>query len=185
MKIEKIVIIIGAVITLLSTFFFSFGQTLVIDGRTHISGLGFLFNLPQIFGDPSYWISTFPSYTSEDIMTIYILGVVFTIFIFSGVIQLVGLKNKYIGISGAILTIAFAITITYLISPPAIEAKRFGALLWNSQIIDGVWPLNIPVINADWYGYFNISLGTITLYIGGGFGIAGGILGILNHLRSK
>jgi len=185
MKIEKIIIIIGAVITILSTFFFSFGQTINIDGRTYASGIGFLFNLLEIFGNPGYWISTFPSYTSEDIVTIYILGVVFTIFVFSGFIQLVGLKNRYIGISGAILTIAFAITITYLISPPAIDLKRFGALFWNAPILDGVWPLDIAVINANWYGYLNISLGTITLYIGGGFGVAGGILGILDHFRSK
>lgn len=74
MKIGKILVLVGAILTLVSTFFFSFGFGNPIDGRTHVSGIGFLFNLPEIWGNPAYWIATFPAYISED--TILIISLV-------------------------------------------------------------------------------------------------------------
>ncbi|GAG94599.1 unnamed protein product [marine sediment metagenome] len=57
MKTGKIFVLLGALLTLVSTFFFSFGQTNGADGRTYISGIGFLFNLPEIIGDVNYWMA--------------------------------------------------------------------------------------------------------------------------------
>ncbi|MFW9825707.1 MAG: hypothetical protein ACFFE4_22385 [Candidatus Thorarchaeota archaeon] len=182
MKTGKIIVLVGAIITLVSTFFLSFGQTNGLGGRSYISGIGLMFNLPEIFGNPAYWISTFPGYTSEDTILIYLYGILFIVFALSGVIQLVGLKNKYVAIIGSGLTIAFAIMVMLYLTAPADVWKRFGALMWSDPIIDGnlmpIWPLEIPLIATSVWGYQNISLGAITIFVGGGLGLVGGILGI-------
>jgi hypothetical protein len=177
MKIGKILVLIGAIVTLFSTFFLSFGQTNGLGGRSYISGIGLIFNLPEIFGNPAYWISTFPGYTSEDTILIYLYGILFVIFALSGVIQLVGLKNKYVAIIGSGLTLAFAIMVMVYLTAPADVWKRFGALMWSDSIMS-IWPLDISIIASSVWGYQYISLGAITIFIGGALGLVGGILGI-------
>ena len=182
MKIGKIIILVGAILTLLSTFFFSFGYGPPFDGRTHISGIGFLFNLPEIWGNPGYWIATFPAYTSEDTILIYTFSILYLIFILSGFIQLVGLKSKYVAIIGSIIAIVFGIMMTIYITDTQIgdlgPMNRFQALFFSVPIANGVWPLDVPIVGG--LGFFNhtLTLGTITLIVGGAVGMVGGILGI-------
>ena len=182
MKIGKIVVLVGAIITLLSTFFFSFGYGPPFDGRTHISGIGFLLNLPEIWGNPSYWVATFPAYTMADIGLIYAFSILFLVFILSGVIQLVGLKSKYAAIIGSIIAITFGIMMIIYVADIAIGdlglMNRFQALFYSVPIADGVWPFDVPIVGG--LGFFNstLTLGTITLIVGGAVGIVGGILGM-------
>jgi len=82
MKIGKILIIVGAILTLVSTFFFSFGQTAGTAGRTHISGICLLFNLPMIFISTDYW----EAFSGGETILIYTFSIVFIVFLFSGVI---------------------------------------------------------------------------------------------------
>jgi hypothetical protein len=177
MKIGKILIIVGAILTLLSTFFFSFGETAGTDGRTLISGIGFLFNLPDIFGNVAYWNGFNGGATALQ----YTFAIVFIVFLLSGVIQLIGFINKYVAISGSIIAIAFGIFIIIFIThTPPWNINRYSSLFWRAPIIDGVWPLDIhiPIANVPNFAYNNLSLGTITLFVGGGLGLVGGILGI-------
>ena len=184
-QLGKQLVLIGAMITLVSTYFFSFAQVVDgFDGRTRSSGIGFLFNLPEIWGNPEYWINTFPYYYPDDTMLIYLFSVLYLIFMLSGVIQLVGLKIKYFTIIGSGLAIAFGIVLTIYFNDTDIgdigRLNRFSALFLSPPIIERLLPLDIPIFYGTWFVYRTISLGTITLYIGGGVGLVGGILDIVN-----
>ncbi len=182
MKIGKLIVLVSAIVTLVSTFLFSFSYGDPIDGRTHISGIGFLFNLPEIWGNPGYWIATFPAYTSEDTMLIYAFSILYLVFILSGVVQLVGLKSKYVAIIGSIIAIIFGIMMIIYSGNIAIGdlelMNRFSGLFFSAPIAPGVWPLDVPIVDMGGWLNSTLSLGTITLFIGGGLGMVGGILGI-------
>ncbi|MFW9823882.1 MAG: hypothetical protein ACFFE4_13140 [Candidatus Thorarchaeota archaeon] len=175
MKTGKILVLVGGLLTLVSTFFFSFGRTNGADGRTYASGIGFLFNLPEIIGNVAYW----EGFMGGETMVIYIVSIVLLVFLLSGVIQLVGLISKYVAIIGSLIVIGTSITIILAITIDVSGwgLNQYSALLWAPPIADGVWPLDIPVIGASGVFYQNLSLGTITLIAGGGLGLVGGILG--------
>ncbi len=174
MKVSKILILLGALLTLFSTFFLSFAQTNGTDGRTYASGIGFLYNLPSIIGNVEYWVG----FNGGEAMVIYILAIVFIVFLLAGIIQLVGLINKYVALIGSIIVIgiSIAIILAVMVDISSWDMKVYSTLLWAAPIADGVWPLDVAVVEAPGFFYQNLSLGTITLIIGGGFGLVGGIL---------
>ncbi|MFX0007251.1 MAG: hypothetical protein ACFFA7_09290 [Promethearchaeota archaeon] len=174
MKIGKILIVIGAIITLLSTFLFSLARTNGADGRTFSSGIGFLINLPSIFGNMAYWLA----FNGGEVTLEYIMSILFIIFVFSGVIQLIGLANKYVASIGSLIAIAFGITIITFVAVdiPGWGLNLYSSLFWAPPISSGILPLDIPVMAASGAFYQNLQLGTITLIVGGGVGLVGGIL---------
>jgi len=174
MKIGKILIVIGALLTLVSTFFLSFGQTNGADGRTYTSGIGFLFNLPQIWGNVAYW----NGFNGGETVLQYVFSIVFIFFVLSGVIQLAGLANKYVAIIGSLIVLAFGITMIIFITVdiPGWALNRYSSLLWRGSIVDGIWPLDVRIIGASGVFYQGYSLGTFTLIAGGCLGLVGGIL---------
>ncbi len=176
MKIGKFLVLLGALLTLVSTFFLSFGQTNGTDGRTLTSGIGFLFNLPEIFGNVAYWNGI----NGGETVLQYTFSIIFIVFVLSGIIQLLGLLNKYVGIIGSLIALAFAITIIIFITVdvPGWGFNRYSSLLWRAPIVDGILPLDVPLITASGIFYQVYSLGTITLIAGGALGLVGGILGI-------
>ncbi|MHA2008386.1 MAG: hypothetical protein ACXABO_03915 [Promethearchaeota archaeon] len=175
MKIGKILVLLGAILTLVSTFFFSFGETVGALGRTQISGIGFLFNIPDIFGNVAWW----ETFNGGEATLIYIFAIVFILFIFSGVIQLVGLKSSVVAIVGSIIALAFSIFIIIFIThTPPWNINRYSSLFWSAPISDGILPLEIPIIDIYNSFYNRMSLGTITLVIGGGVGLVGGIISL-------
>jgi len=174
MKVSKILILLGALLTLFSTFFLSFAQTNGLDGRTYASGIGFLFNLPSIIGDVSYWVA----FNGGEAMVIYIVTIVFIVFLLAGIIQLIGLINKYIALIGSIIVIgiSIAIILAVMVDISDWDMSVYSTLLWAAPIADGVWPLDVGIVETSNLFYQNLSLGTITLIIGGGLGLVGGIL---------
>jgi len=176
MKIGKVLVLLGALLTLVSTFFFSFGQTNGTDGRTIISGIGFLYNLPEIITDVNYWVV----FNGGEAMVIYIVSIVLLVFLLSGVIQLIGLTSRVVAIIGSLIALSLGIVIilAIIIDVPGWGLNQYSSLLWRAPIVDGVWPLDVPIIAASGTFYQNLSLGTIILIAGGGLGLVGGILGI-------
>ena len=176
LKIGKILVLVGGLLTLVSTFFFSFGQTNGADGRTLSSGIGFLFNLPEIITDVNYWVT----FNGGEAMIIYIVSIVFLVFLVSGILQLVGLVNRVVAIIGSliVLSIGIVIMLAIFIDIPGWGSNQYSSLLWRAPIADGVWPFDLPIVNVATTFYQTLSLGTITLVAGGALGLAGGILGI-------
>jgi len=176
MKIGKILVLVGALLTLISTFFFSFGQTNGADGRTLISGIGFLFNLPEIITDVDYWVA----FNGGEAMVIYIVSIVLLVFLVAGIIQLAGLANRVVAIIGSVivLSISIVIILAIFIDIPGWGLNQYSSLLWRAPIADGVWPFDLPIVTVATAYYQTLSLGSITLVAGGALGLVGGILGV-------
>ena len=93
MALGKIFIILGALLTILGTYVFAvFGISATIVG----SGLGFAMNLPTIIGiDPG-----------TEAVAFYFMLVVFIGWLASGVLQLVGLKSRIVGLIFSLFPLA-------------------------------------------------------------------------------
>ena len=158
----KILIVIGALLTLVSTFFLTFGDTLFPD--IYASGLGFVFNTPDVISDAD----GFAFLMGEEVMIVYILTIVYIVFLLSGILQLVGLASRVVAIIGSILPIAMGVLIL-LIYTEILDMAQYTILFWREPIVDGILPFDLP-LGA-------VSLGTYTLLAGGVLGLVGGILG--------
>ena len=158
----KILVLIGALLTLVSTFFLTFGAT-IIPG-VFASGLGFVFNIPLIFSDAA----GFALLMGVEVMVVYILVIVYIVFLISGILQLVGLASRVVAIIGSILPIVMGVLIL-LIYLGVLNMSQYTVLFWWTPIVDGILPFDLP-LGA-------VSLGTYTLLAGGVLGLIGGILG--------
>ena len=176
MKTGKILVLVGALLTLVSTFFFSFGQTNGADGRTLSSGIGFLFNLPEIITDVNYWVA----FNGGEVLVINIVSIVLLVFLVSGVIQLAGLANRVVAIIGSIFVLSASVIIllAIFIDIPGWGLNQYSSLTWRAPIADGVWPFDLPIVNVATTFYQTLSLGSITLVAGGALGLIGGFLGV-------
>lgn len=154
----KILILIGALLTLVSTFFFSF----FTSGSEYGWGIGFIFNMSDIMENPG-------NYVAGESMTVYIVAIVIIVFLISGVVQLVGLVSRVVAIIGSIIVIGMGVAILIAVLDLSPDMTPYASLFVSDAIVDGVWPLNIPI--------GDMSLGTITLLAGGALGLAGGIIG--------
>ncbi|HDZ19579.1 hypothetical protein LCGC14_0832800 [marine sediment metagenome] len=158
----KVLILIGALLTLVSTFFFAFFETASPD--VYAYGLGFVLNLPDLFSDAD----PFAVIMGVEVMVVYILAIVYIVFLISGILQLVGLASRVVAIIGSILPILGGVLIL-LINLEIVDMLSDTALFWREPIVDGVLPFNLAIGPT--------SLGTITLLAGGVLGLAGGIMG--------
>ncbi len=158
----KILILIGALLTLVSTFFFAFFE--VIPTGAFASGLGFVFNIPTILSSADGYAITM----AVDVIVVYILAIVYLVFILSGILQLVGLASRVVAIIGSILPLAIGVLIL-LINLGILDMLEYTQLFWELPIVDGVLPFNLAIGPT--------SLGTITLLAGGVLGLVGGIIG--------
>jgi len=159
MGIGKIFIILGALLTLVSTFFLSF---FAVVGDYYGSGIGFAFNIPDIMADPG-------SYVSGEDMVVYIVAIVFIVFLVSGVIQLIGIASRAFAIIGSIIVLGVGVTILLAILDVFPDITPYASLLVGEAIAPGVWPFDVALGDA--------SLGVYTLLAGGALGLIGGILG--------
>ncbi len=158
----KILILIGALLTLVSTFFFAFFETIFPGAYAY--GLGFVFNIPDILSSADGYALNM----GVEVMIVYILAIVYIVFILSGILQLVGLASRVVAIIGSILPIAVGVLIL-LINLGILDMLEYTELFWRVAIVDGVLPFNIAIGPT--------ALGTITLLAGGVLGLIGGIMG--------
>ena len=165
----KILVLVGALLTLVSTFFFSFFETISFPGVFFLYGeygygIGFLINIPSIFSEGAGWATNF----GTDVMVVYIVAIVFIVFLLSGILQLIGLKSRVVAIIGSILPIVVGMLIL-LSSNGTLGFGTYLTLFASDAVAEGILPFN-PVLGF-------VSLGTYTLLAGGVLGFIGGILG--------
>jgi len=156
----KILIIIGALLTLVSTFFLSF----FVNGSDLGSGLGFVFNIADIMANPG-------NYVPGETMIVYIVAIVYIVFLISGVLQLLGLASRVIAIIGSIIVLAVSILMILTLLNILTAYTPYLTLLISSPIVPGILPYNLSLGSMG-------SLGTYTLLAGGVLGLVGGILGL-------
>ncbi len=162
----KILILIGALLTLVSTFFLTFGAT--IYPGVYASGLGFVFNTPDILSNAA----SFATLMGIEVMVVYILAIVYIVFLISGILQLVGLASRVVAIIGSILPIVMSVLIL-LIYLGLLDMIQYTILFWRTPIVDGILPFDLPL--------GPVSLGTYTLLAGGVLGFVGGIIGTKDY----
>jgi len=152
----KIFIILGAILTILGTWVFA---TLLFFPGYVGSGLGFAMNLPSIIGvDPG-----------ADAVVFYLLLVLFIAWLGSGVLQLVGLKSRIVGIIFSIIPIAIGLMLILLIYTDILGMmSAVFTLMTIGEHIGGFFPILVQL--------GDLGLGTYFLLGGGVLGLVGCIM---------
>ncbi len=153
MALGKIFIILGALLTILGTYVFAvFGISATVVG----SGLGFAMNLVTIIGiDPG-----------SDAVVFYIMLVVFIGWLASGVLQLVGLKSRIVGLIFSLFPLAVGLMFVLFVYTEILGMMTFVFMLFTSgDLIGGFYPILVDL--------GTLGLGTYLLLGGGVLGIVG------------
>ena len=122
----KILVIIGALLSIVGTFVFAlFDPDLDVLG----SGLGYAVNIPILFENAD----NIALLSGLEVFIVYILLIVFIIFLAAGFLQLVGLKSRVVGQStmSAISAISsiFSLVSSTATSQPLQLAAQYRAIL--------------------------------------------------------
>ena len=157
----KIFCILGGILALVASLFFSFYSFELIPGTTEYGfGIGLFKNFAAIF-------------ESADILAI-ILGILYAIGVISGIFILIGAKSRVIAIIGSIFALLLGILLLVRFGLEinlGLDISSSLLFFWEVPIIDGIIPFDLPL------GLGTISLGTVLLIGGGVLGLIGGILG--------
>ena len=153
MAVGKILLILGALLTILGTYVFAvFGVSSTVVG----SGLGFAMNLVTIIGiDPG-----------SDAVVFYIMLVVFIGWLASGVFQLVGLKSRIVGLIFSLFPLAVGLMFVLFVYTEILGMWTFVFMLFTSgDLIGGFYPILVDL--------GTLGLGTYFLIGGGALGLIG------------
>ena len=153
-----LLIVIAAVLTLLGTFVFALFPFI----PPYLgSGLGFAMNLPMII--------TFDA--GADAVVFYLLLVLFIVWLASGVLQLVGLKSKIVGIIFSLVPLAIGVMFVLLVYTEVLGTMSAVFFLMTvSEPIGGFLPVYIELGGMGLGVYFLL---------------AGGVLGVVGSSLSK
>lgn len=151
-----LIIVIAAVLTILGTWVFALFPFLF---GTLGSGLGFAMNLPIIIGiDPG-----------ADAVVFYLLLVLFIVWLASGVLQLVGLKSRIVGIIFSLIPLAIGIMFVLLVYTEILGVMSATFFFMTvAEPIGGFLPV--------WIDLGGMGLGVYFLIAGGVLGIVGSSL---------
>jgi hypothetical protein len=136
MEIGRILVLVGAILTLVSTFFLAF---IHITGDFYSSGIGFIYNIPDIMENGDTFVP------GAEAMEVYIVTIVFIVFLVSGVIQLIGMINRVVAIIGSIIALGIGIVVLLVALDVVEDLTKFGILLVDEAIAPGVWPLHVSI----------------------------------------
>ena len=168
MALGKIFVILGALLTILGTYVFAIYGTVGSVG----SGIGFILNT---FGgglaDPTLFAgaSTYAPSLSIEIWLYYILLVVFLIFLAAGILQLLGLKSRIVGLISSLFPLGVGLMFIFLVYTDFLGIKSlFFALFFIGEQYGNVFPILIDL--------GSLSLGAYFLVGGGALGLIGCIL---------
>jgi len=155
-----LLIVIGAVLTLLGTYVFALFPSLFTSVG---SGLGFAMNIPMILTyDPG-----------AEAVVFYFMLVLFSAWLVSGILQLVGLKSKIVGIIFSLIPLAIGVMFLLLVYTPILGPWTLTFFLLTSSepaIIAGVIPMLIELAGMGLGVYFLLG---------------GGLLGLIGSIMSK
>ncbi len=173
MSAGKILIVIGAILTLVSTFFLNLvtvdmpGAILWMEaGLNYGNGLNFFMHITYLFTNANI----IASLMGIEVYLVYIITVLLIFFSISGVIQLIGVKSRAAAIIGSIMPLFIGIVIILgsFTTLPAILGG-FGSFQLDNALVAGIVPYDLPL--------GGISLGTYLLVAGGALALIGGIIG--------
>ncbi|MFW9899634.1 MAG: hypothetical protein ACFFDO_10295 [Candidatus Thorarchaeota archaeon] len=159
MNAKQIFSLLSGIATLVATFFLTLFKFELAENTYYVSGILGIERILHIFLEP---ISMF-----------YImLIVVLLLFLFSGVIQIIGAKKRILTIIGSILPLFFGVII--ILDSFNILNKSFIGVLYmlgdSEPIIVGILPFDYVIFERP------ESIGTYVLILGGSIGLISGLL---------
>lgn len=161
MALGKILIILGALLTILGTYVFAL---FLFWAGVVGSGLGFAMNLPDI-------IALDPGSLGADPIIFYFMLVLFIIWLASGVLQLVGLKSRIVGFIFSLFPLGIGIMFM---------------LLFYTDILGYMTALfTFFTIGEHFADIFPILVSIGDLGLGAYFLIAGGALGLVGSIMPQ
>ena len=164
----KILMVCGGIVTLISVYVLAWYAFDINYFTYYINGIGGIKNIPNII----FHAQSYATYLGIPVWIIYVSIVIIILTLITGVVQILAVKNRILGILGSIIPLLFGIMIIvgFEVSPEWINFFQiFGDR--NPLIAEG-FPLNLEIPGRP------ESLGTYTL-------IFGGILGIIGYYYSK
>ena len=160
----KILSILGGILALAATLFFSF-YTFEILGITFPGyGIGIFLNFMDIID-------------SGEILHIIIL-IAYSIGVISGVLILIGAKVRVLAILGAIFALFLGVMVLLVIGLEmdlGDDLNLSVMMFMEEALVDGIIPFDIPLGLGN--PFLIMNLGTVLLLAGGALGLIGGIMG--------
>ena len=161
MAVGKILIILGAILSILGTYVFAL---FLFWAGVVGSGLGFAMNLPDI-------IAIDPGSLGLDPIVFYFMLVLFIIWLASGVLQFVGLKVRIVGIIFSLFPLGIGIMFL---------------LLFYTEVLGLMTALFTFFTIGEHYGdFFPILVPLGDVGLGAYFLLAGGVLGLVGSIMPQ
>ncbi|TFF92043.1 MAG: hypothetical protein EU543_05885 [Promethearchaeota archaeon] len=164
----KILAIIAGIVTILGTFVFAlFGGTGLVG-----SGIGLILNIPDLLMDSASIASGF----GINIILYWVFVILFIIWLASGVLQLIGIKNRVVIIIFSLFPLTLGLVFMLALYVPDIFGGTSGPL----------YVLFVLASIGEHYGNifpFLVNLGDAAL--GVYLLIAGGVLGIISGILPR
>ncbi len=156
----KIFCILGGIVTLLACYLFSFGDFPLLPGA-YFYGLGLFLNIGDVFGSGIALAIVFA-----------ILGI---ILMFSGLLIILGVKSRAIGIIGSVFAIFMSVWFLLSFYMVFTGDLLLGVTVFvNLPLVEGIIPLHVGLGGSI---FATVGLGTYLLLGGGVLGLIGGIMG--------
>ena len=160
----KILVIIGALLSIVGTYVFA----LFTPAPGWIgSGIGFAVNLPELFANADLLAAL----VGMEVFIVYIIIVVFIIFLAAGVFQLLGAKSRALGFVGSLFALGVFVYFM-LIEFSVISSTAIYAVLFSGFSPNALGPLPLHVQTGTFVG-----LGTYLLAAGAVLGFIGTFVG--------
>lgn len=154
----KVFAFLGGILTLVGTFVFAlYGSTGIVG-----SGIGFILNLDEIFGDAD----ALAALMDIPVVLFYVYTVIFLIFLASGVLQMLSIRSKAVGFIFALFPLGVGLMFILLVYTQILGVTSgFFAIFFIGEQFGDIFPFLVPL--------GDLAIGVYLI-------LAGGVLGVLS-----
>lgn len=165
----KILVIIGAILSIVGTFVLALYDPAVgVLG----SGLGYAVNIPVVFEN----VNSIALMSGLEVWIVYIVIVVLIIFLAAGVLQFVGVKSRVVGLIFSLFPLSIGIVFILLFFTDILgPLSEFFSSLFATDMLGDTFPLYFTIGGTNLY-LGDFGLGAYFLVGGGALGFIGCIL---------
>ncbi len=164
MSARKPLMVLGGLLTLVSMYVLSIYRS----GALYVWGYPAIQLIPDMFMNPGAYVVSLPDLAG------YLVAVLFVLFLISGVLQLLGVASRAVGVLGGVFACAgaayFVLVLLTGTSILPLEAAAYIDLFAGVEFVPGIIPYHFPVMATVYPG--TMGLGAIVL-------VAGGVLGLI------
>lgn len=164
----KNIIFIGGILTLIGTYLFTWYEFSYITVQ-YATGIGGINNFLDLLFPSSFYVKRL----DLDRWIIQVIAILMLFFLISGILQLIGKKNRIVGLVGSImpLLMGLALVLGGAISLLGFFLRYLEIYGTTEYLIEGVFPIHIVIYGRAAIGSFVV--------------LVGGILGLIGALISK